>query len=335
MSISGPFDHGFTPEYYQVGKFTDPWGSVWTNMQAGIIGEVKEPVFADYEKMEGYEAPVAQFLTEWEEARNGIAEQIARAREADKFVIGGWISLFERMQYLRGTEDLYCDIALEEEEMFRMIKLVMQYMHVYVKKWLEMDIDAMAFGDDWGTQISLLISPDTWRKIFKPLYKELIDMIKAAGKKVFFHSDGYILELYPEFIELGVDAINSQLWCMGVEKVAERFAGKITFWGEISRQQTLPFGTPEDKQYPSCVKSWEENWPVLSTFFEYPVEIRKIIYTTNIIEGLNRQFRQITKNKPSFTNDDSLKEYCIPGSNEIRVYNTLYVSGGPVIRPLF
>lgn len=246
VSISGPFDHGFTLEYYQVGKFTDPWGSVWTNMQAGIIGEVKEPVFADYEKMEGYEAPVAQFLTEWEEARNGIAEQIARAREADKFVIGGWISLFERMQYLRGTEDLYCDIALEEEEMFRMIKLVMQYMRVYVKKWLEMDIDAMAFGDDWGTQISLLISPDTWRKIFKPLYKELIDMIKAAGKKVFFHSDGYILELYPEFIELGVDAINSQLWCMGVEKVAERFAGKITFWGEISRQQTLPFGTPED-----------------------------------------------------------------------------------------
>ena len=54
------------------------------------------------------------------------------------------------------------------------------------------------------------------------------------------------------------------------------------------------------RQYPSCVKSWE----VLSTFFEYPPEIRKIIYTTNIIEGLNRQFRQITKNKPSFTNDD-------------------------------
>ena len=61
------------------------------------------------------------------------------------------------------------------------------------------------------------------------------------------------------------------------------------------------------KQYPSCVRSWEENWEVLSTFFEYPPEIRKIIYTTNIIEGLNRQFRQITKNKPSFTNDDSLR----------------------------
>ena len=59
-------------------------------------------------------------------------------------------------------------------------------------------------------------------------------------------------------------------------------------------------------QYPSCVKSWEENWEILSTSFEYPMEIRRIIYTTNIIEGLNRQFRQITKNKTSFTNDDSL-----------------------------
>src|SRR5699024_11519926 len=59
------------------------------------------------------------------------------------------------------------------------------------------------------------------------------------------------------------------------------------------------------KQYPSCVRSWEDNWDILCTFFEYPPEIRKIIYTTNIIEGLNRQFRQITKNKPSFTNDRS------------------------------
>ncbi len=61
------------------------------------------------------------------------------------------------------------------------------------------------------------------------------------------------------------------------------------------------------KQYPSCVKSWEENWDILSTFFAYPPEIRCIIYTTNLIEGLNRQFRKVTKNKHSFPNDDSLK----------------------------
>ena len=71
------------------------------------------------------------------------------------------------------------------------------------------------------------------------------------------------------------------------------------------------------KQYPSCVKNWEDNWDILSTFFAYPQEIRKIIYTTNIIEGLNRQFRQITKNKPSFTNDDSLRKMLYLASRKI------------------
>ena len=71
------------------------------------------------------------------------------------------------------------------------------------------------------------------------------------------------------------------------------------------------------KQYPSCVKRWEDNWEVLSTFFEYPQKIRKIIYTTNINEGLNRQFRQITKNQSSFTNDDSLRRMLYLASRRI------------------
>lgn len=71
------------------------------------------------------------------------------------------------------------------------------------------------------------------------------------------------------------------------------------------------------KVYPSCVKTWEDNWDILSTFFAYPAEVRKIIYTTNIIEGLNRQFRQVTKNKPSFTNDESLRKMLYLASKNI------------------
>lgn len=246
VSFTGPFDHGYTPEYYQPGTYRDPWGSVWTNIQAGMIGEVKQPVFADYAALDGYAAPIAQFQAEWDANKSKLVESIAAARAQGKFIIGGWVSLFERLQYLRGTEDLYCDIASEDEDMARMTALMMEFMRVYVDNWLELDIDAMAFGDDWGTQISMLISPASWVALFKPLYKELVDKMKAAGKKVFFHSDGYIFDLYPQLIELGVDAVNSQLWCMGVEKVAEKYAGKITFWGEISRQTILPYGTVED-----------------------------------------------------------------------------------------
>jgi len=61
-----------------------------------------------------------------------------------------------------------------------------------------------------------------------------------------------------------------------------------------------------DKKYPNAVKSWEDNWDNLSTFFAFPSNIRKIIYTTNVIESLNSQFRKVTKTKLIFPNDDSL-----------------------------
>ncbi len=86
---------------------------------------------------------------------------------------------------------------------------------------------------------------------------------------------------------------------------------------EEAMENLTSFKEKWGKSYPSCVKSWEDNWDVLSTFFAYPPEVRKIIYTTNIIEGLNRQFRQITKNKPSFQNDDSLRKMLYLASKKI------------------
>ncbi len=84
-----------------------------------------------------------------------------------------------------------------------------------------------------------------------------------------------------------------------------------------AEENLLQFSEKWRKQHSSCVKSWEENWEVLSTFYEYLPEVREIIYTTKIIEGLNRQFRQITKNKPSFTNDDSLRRMLYLASRRI------------------
>lgn len=60
------------------------------------------------------------------------------------------------------------------------------------------------------------------------------------------------------------------------------------------------------KKYPAVIKSWRDNWHKLSTFFQYPSEIRKVIYTTNIIEGFHRQVRKITKTKGAFTSDMAL-----------------------------
>ena len=66
------------------------------------------------------------------------------------------------------------------------------------------------------------------------------------------------------------------------------------------------FGEKWNSKYPKIYKSWSEHWATLSTYFKYPNEVRKLIYTTNAIEGFNRQLRKVTKSKTVFPSDDSL-----------------------------
>ena len=76
-------------------------------------------------------------------------------------------------------------------------------------------------------------------------------------------------------------------------------------------EQTAPdaletFAQNWDNKYPKISKSWRENWANLSTYFKYPQEVRRLIYTTNTIEEFNRQLRKVTKSKSVFPTDDSL-----------------------------
>ncbi|MEC1773579.1 IS256 family transposase [Schinkia azotoformans] len=86
---------------------------------------------------------------------------------------------------------------------------------------------------------------------------------------------------------------------------------------EMAVERLIEFKEKWDKDYPSAVKSWEENGDILSTFYVYPPEIRRIIYTTNIIEGLHRQFRKVTKTKSIFPHDDSLRKMLFLASQNI------------------
>jgi hypothetical protein len=112
--------------------------------------------------------------------------------------------------------------------------------------------------DDWGAQSALLISPALWRQYFKPMYRDFAQIAHSTGKKIFMHSDGHILSIYPDLIEIGIDALNSQLFCMGIENL-KPFAGKITFWGEIDRQHLLPNGTVNDIDQ-AVTKVYENLW---------------------------------------------------------------------------
>ena len=105
------------------------------------------------------------------------------------------------------------------------------------------DANFIALGEVVHRVSGLPLDAYCKQKIFKPLYKDYIDLAHQAGKKIFMHSDGYIFDIYGDMIELGLDAINSQLFIMDIEEIGKQFGGQITFWGEIDRQHLLSHGT--------------------------------------------------------------------------------------------
>ncbi len=224
-----------------VGTYVDEWGCPFTVAEPGVIGEVKAPPLADWSALDHLRPPDEMLeLADFSRVDAGCAA-------TDKYVLAGTtVRPFERMQFLRGSEALFMDLAWGSAELLRLRDLVHEFFLREIECWVRTDVDAISFMDDWGSQRGLLISPKMWREFFRPLYVEYVDLIHGAGKQVFFHSDGHIFDIIPDLIEIGVDALNSQLFCMDIEEIGRRFRGRITFWGEIDRQQVLPFGTPAD-----------------------------------------------------------------------------------------
>lgn len=224
----------------EIGEFTDAWGCVFVNRQRGVIGEVKSPQITG----ENWEdAKNVRFPVEWLDIDAAAVNE--SCKKDTRFLTGGCCPRpFEQLQFLRGSEQLYMDLALRPSGMMEFIARLHRFYCDWMEAWAKTDVDALNFMDDWGAQRSLLINPSAWREIFKPMYKDYIDIAHHAGKKIFMHSDGYTMDIIPDLIELGLDALNTQIFCMGIPNVA-KFAGKITFWGEIDRQHLLSFGTVE------------------------------------------------------------------------------------------
>lgn len=249
-NYSGDFGgtHGFIPnppktygDAYKIGTYIDEWGCKFENKQEGVIGEVKEPIVLgeDWEDADNVHIP-------YELLEINIEKINEYCKSTDLFVTcGACPRPFEQLQFIRGTAELYIDIALENEGMMEFIEKMHKFYCDLLTAWAKTDVDCLNIMDDWGSQRALLINPVSWRKIFKPLYKDYADIAHKHGKKLFMHSDGYILEIIPDLIEIGIDALNSQVFCMGIENL-EQFKGKITFWGEIDRQNLLPNGSVED-----------------------------------------------------------------------------------------
>ncbi len=222
-------------------EWTDAWGTTWQRLKGYTSGEVKVPALPTWDNWANYEFPAAP----GPDYRDKVQAQVEQ-QHPEWFACAAGGSLFQHIQHMRGPANLLMDLAEDRQEVHELADRKVEHMLAAIEPACQTGVDCIRFGDDWGAQDRLLVHPDMWRRFFKPRYKRMFDVIKDAGKFVWFHTDGWIFEIIDDLIEIGVDVLNPQHHCMGDERVAEKVAGRVLIRTDIDRQWLIPFGAPDE-----------------------------------------------------------------------------------------
>jgi uroporphyrinogen decarboxylase len=243
---------GWANSYYQSGDtYTDEWGITWhsvpyeTPFGMGAYTEMTGYPLADAAALSSYHAPDPTRPELYVDAERTLAEF-----GAEYWIVGVTVTtIWETAWALRGYDQMLTDLVEDPELADCILEIPFRYHLAAAKKLTSMGVDMIWLGDDVGSQRAMLISPRTWRRFLKPRMAEFIATLKAINPavKVAYHSDGNILPIIPELIEIGLDVLNPiQPACMDPAQLKREYGDRLCFWGSIDEQETLPFGTPAD-----------------------------------------------------------------------------------------
>ena len=231
-------DYGFFDRIDE-NLYRDVFGVVWDRSIDKDIGNIKGSLL-DQPSLKSYNFPDPL------DKRFFIDIETAVSTHPDMFrVFQIGFSLFERAWTLRGMENLMIDFLVNPDFVHEMFSAIADYNIAQLKEAMKYDIDAVYFGDDWGQQNGLMMGYDLWKEFIRPELLRMYNAVHSEGKYVFIHSCGDVDELFDDLIEIGVNCFNPfQPEVMDVFALLRRYRGKLTFFGGLSMQRTLPYGTP-------------------------------------------------------------------------------------------
>jgi uroporphyrinogen decarboxylase len=233
----GPKTQWLTEDIWQ-----DEFGVQWDRSIDRDIGNVCNAVIPERD-LGAWEPPDADAPDRFD----GFAETCAAGTgKCVQFAIG--FSLFERAWTLRGSmAALMVDMLDAPAFVDELLDALCDYNVSLVKQAVRHNIDAVHFGDDWGHQSGLLVSPRLWERFLAPRLARQYQAAKAAGKFVTIHSCGKVDSLLPRLIELGLDCFNPfQPEVMDVYEMKRLYGDHLSFWGGVGTQELLPHATPDE-----------------------------------------------------------------------------------------
>lgn len=223
------------------GHFRDEWGVVWNRTVDKDIGVIEDLVLPE-RTLRGWSPP--------DPANPALIDSYPAflAANHDKFRVASLgFSLFERAWSLRGMENVLMDMIDAPQFTHELLDQITDYQMAQIEIALDKDIDCVQLGDDWGSQNGLIMGPGLWREFIKPRIARMYGRIRQAGKHVMIHSCGDVKSLFPELIDCGLNIFNPfQPETMDVYETKREYYGRLSFYGGISVQRLLPYGTPDE-----------------------------------------------------------------------------------------
>jgi uroporphyrinogen decarboxylase len=233
-------------EVHQAGNryCTDLYGSTWQVDHRPF--HLVEPALKS-PSLEGFAFPDVDVVFEpgWE---RDVLQAIEQQR-GHFLVIDFGIGLFERSWSLRGLENALMDTVAHPDFYEELIERLTDHQMEIVGRLLELPVDGILFADDWGYQQGVLVGAERWRRIFKPRLARLYRRVHEAGKFMLAHCCGSIEEILPDLIEIGLDVYQSvqpEARNNSPYELKRKYGDRITFWGGLGSQSTIPFGTPDE-----------------------------------------------------------------------------------------
>ena len=208
---------------------------------------------AHLEDLEKYEWPNPHDEGRWEGLKK-VAKNLYENTGYALVASGGLMGIFELACSLRGMEKFLTDLIVDRRFAEKLMDKVLGYQLVYWDEFLGQVGDYVQVAhvsEDLGTQIGPIVSPDLFRKVIKPMDEKLWRSIKRkADVRLLLHSCGAIYQFIPDFIEMGVDALNPVQVAarnMDTRRLKAEFGERLTFWGGgCDTQRVLPYGSPRE-----------------------------------------------------------------------------------------
>ncbi|MCM8816773.1 MAG: uroporphyrinogen decarboxylase [Candidatus Omnitrophica bacterium] len=220
----------------------DHFGVRWNKTIDKDIGTVCNQVISP-ENVDFYQFPDPDYVFD----EKVMKDSLSHNTEGCFCIAGIGFSLFERAWTMAGMENLLMAMVVDKKFIHKLFDRIMEYNLKILEKFCNFDVDGVMFGDDWGQQTGLIMGPHLWREFIEPRIKQMYGFAKSKGKYVFIHSCGKVDELFPSLIEAGLDVFNPfQPEVMDVFEMKKRFGSQLSFYGGISTQKLLPYGTVQE-----------------------------------------------------------------------------------------